>query len=120
MKRVYICAPYAGNGIITDNVREARGYAQKAIEQGCSPFCSHVYFEALGLTEDDRDKVMEMCLEEVRRSDVVWAFEDVLTDGMLREITCAQANDIPVVRLTKDGVRYAYQPWERHEQQRSR
>jgi hypothetical protein len=95
MKRVYICAPYSGDR--KANREKAKGYALLAKDQVHAVFCPHLYYETFMDEDSEREAVIQMCLEEVERSDELWVCGYVLSAGMTAEILTAQRNDVTIV-----------------------
>lgn len=95
MKKVYICSPYRGD--VERNVSNARRYCRLAVDEGCIPIAPHIYFTQFLDDADERQRTtgIEAGIELLLECDEVWVFGEP-TEGMRKEIECAQYNDIPV------------------------
>lgn len=95
LKKVYICAPLRGE--ISANIERSKEYAGYAFECGTAPVVPHFY----ALILDDTDPAQrELGLRAGKMllwfCDEVWAFGDVLSDGMKAEIRLAKQLNIKV------------------------
>jgi hypothetical protein len=106
MRRVYICAPYSGKTTdeVNQNVQNAIEYAIMAKMRGVCVFLPQVHYEKFCDELIERPLIMAQSLEEVRRSDELWAFpfrkgvgDSNYSAGMVLEIEEAFKNDIPVI-----------------------
>jgi hypothetical protein len=96
MKKVYICSPYRGD--VTQNEENARKYCRMAVDDGFLPVAPHIYFTQFLDDADDKQRVMGMSagMQLLMECSELWVF-GAPTEGMLKEIECAEKNFIPVI-----------------------
>ncbi len=95
MKKVYICAPQAGD--VQGNLEKAKRYSEYALRCGAAPVTPHFY--ALCLDDsvpEEREMGMAAGLSLLWFCDEVGVFGDQTTDGMRAEIKLAHNLDIKV------------------------
>ena len=100
MKKVYICAPLAGD--VQGNLEKAKRYSEYALRCGAAPVTPHFY--ALCLNDnvpEEREMGMAAGLSLLWFCDEVWVFGDQTTDGMREEIKLAHNLNIKV-RIIKE------------------
>ena len=88
MKKVYICAPLAGD--VQGNLEKAKRYSEYALRCGAAPVTPHFY--ALCLDDsipEEREMGMAAGLSLLWFCDAVGVFGDQTTDGMRPETKLA-------------------------------
>ena len=100
---VYICSPYRGN--IEKNTASAQAYCRMAVERGCIPIAPHLLFPQFldDSLEEERELGMFMGFVLLSKCRELWAFGDLISDGMEQEIRKAEARGIPVRRFKPSG-----------------
>ncbi len=99
MKLIYVASPYRGD--IEQNTEYAETCCHFVLEQGGIFYCPHLLLPHV-LDENvpsEREMALEIGKEMLLKCDEVWAFGDRISEGMAGEITFAEKNDIPVVRV---------------------
>jgi len=102
MIRVYVAGPYTG-GNTNENVAHAVhfGFGLRAMDDRICPFVPHLYhFAELLAGAQEYDWWMQICLEEVRRSDYLIRL-DGESNGADMEMEEALVNGIPVLEGPK-------------------
>ncbi|WP_304585016.1 DUF7768 domain-containing protein [Acutalibacter muris] len=100
MKKVYICAPLAGD--VQGNLEKAKRYSEYALRCGAAPVTPHFY--ALCLDDsipEEREIGMAAGMSLLWFCDEVWVFSDQTTEGMRAEIKLAHNLNIKV-RIIKE------------------
>jgi len=97
MRRIYICAPYAGD--VEANKAKARIYAWHVLLEGMNPFVPHLYYDNFMVESEEREKIMELCLDELVRCDEVWQCSETVSDGMRNELRHAYQWGIPIIEM---------------------
>ena len=96
MKKVYICAPLAGD--VPGNIERVKEYAAYALKEcGVAPVIPH--FFALILDDgvpSERELGLRAGQSLLWLCDEVWCFGDSITTGMEREIQLARQLNVPV------------------------
>lgn len=71
--------------------------SKQLFRNGYVPIAPHIYFPAFSSEDEQRDQVLDSCLELVRRCDRVLVFAGRgITDGMRGEMAEAIAHSIPI------------------------
>ena len=103
---VYVCSPYRATA--TDektaeaqrrqNIHRAKLASKLVIKMGYMPMTPHLYFPQFldDDNPDERNKGINYGLLWLEQCDEVWAFGEVISEGMAAEITRAKALGIPV------------------------
>lgn len=99
-KAAYICAPYTGD--VEKNKKAAIDFGEMAHEKGFLPIIPHLLFPYLD-DETDRDEAMSMCLEVLKRCDVLLIASDVISSGMKMEIELAKKKGMPIFQFYRLG-----------------
>ena len=98
MKKVYICAPLAGN--IDENIERAIRYTEYALRCGTAPIVPHFYALCL---DDNKPEEREMGkaagLGVLWFCDEMWIFGDEITEGMQAEIRFCQNLNIKTKKI---------------------
>ena len=100
MRMVYICHPLAKPSV-EENIKITRKIVQDIINtEGPSvlPLSPHLYFPQIlddGKSKD-RNFGMEYAMYFLRRSDEVWVYGDVISEGMKKELEEASGLKIPI------------------------
>lgn len=100
MKKVYICAPLAGD--VAGNLEKAKRYSEYALRCGAAPVTPHFY--ALCLDDnipEEREMGMAAGLSLLWFCDEVWVFGNETSEGMAQEIKLAHNLNIKV-RIIKE------------------
>ena len=100
MKKVYICSPYASQGIREENVKKAKRYCKAAIDRGCLPIAPHVFYTQIlsDDIEEERAAGLRLGLELLKECDEIWVFQDNgISEGMKQEIELAKSLEIPII-----------------------
>ncbi len=97
---VYICSPLRGD--IVRNQNKALGYCRFVISKGFIPIATHLIFPQFmdDCDEKDREKAMEMCLENLSRCDELWCFGEKLSEEMAQEMDFAKKYKIKIRLFT--------------------
>ena len=104
MKKVYICAPLAGD--VQENIERAKRYSEYALRCGAAPVTPHFY--ALCLDDsipEEREMGMAAGLSLLWFCDEVWVFGDQTTDGMRSEIKLAHNLNIRVKDIKEHEIK---------------
>ena len=104
MKKVYICAPLAGD--VQGNLEKAKRYSEYALRCGAAPVTPHFY--ALCLDDsipEEREMGMAAGLSLLWFCDEVWVFGDQTTDGMRPEIKLAHNLNIRVKVIKEHEIK---------------
>ena len=104
MKKVYICAPLAGD--VQDNLEKAKRYSEYALRCGAAPVTPHFY--ALCLDDsvpEEREMGMAAGLSLLWFCDEVWVFGDETTEGMAQEIKLAHNLNIKVKTIKEHEIK---------------
>ena len=98
MKKVYICSPYSGRGDVKQNVELARKYCRMAVDDGFLPVAPHIYFTQFLDDKDSSQRTIGTSagMQLLMECSELWVF-GCPTEGMKKEIECAEKNSIPVV-----------------------
>lgn len=109
IKRVYICSPLSPQGRtpeekeadLKQNINIAKQACRFAVQSGCMPYASHLYFTQFLSDFDaaERDLGISLGLAWLMDCDEIWIIGDRISDGMRREIDKAKELDIPVKHL---------------------
>lgn len=99
----YICSPYRGN--VEKNVQNARSYCRIAADRGYIPIAPHLLFPQFldDSLQEERELGMFMGFVLLSKCRELWAFGDLISDGMEQEIRKAEARGIPVRRFKPSG-----------------
>ena len=103
---VYVCSPYRATAADEktaeaqrrQNIHRAKLASKLVIRMGYMPLTPHLYFSQF-LDDDnpeERDKGITYGLQWLEQCDELWAFGEVISEGMAAEITRAKALGIPV------------------------
>ena len=109
MKKVYICSPYASQGIKEQNVKNAVKYCRMAMEKGCLPIAPHVFYTQM-LDDDieaERAAGLALGMEPLKGCDEIWVFGSV-KGGMIAEVQKAGELGIKVVFMLKNGGEWTW------------
>ena len=104
MKKVYICAPLAGD--VQGNLEKAKRYSEYALRCGAAPVTPHFY--ALCLDDsipEEREMGMAAGLSLLWFCDEGWVFGDQTTDGMRAEIKLANNLNIKVKTIKEHEIK---------------
>ena len=104
MKKVYICAPLAGD--VAENLERAKRYSEYALRCGAAPVTPHFY--ALCLHDDvpeERELGMAAGLSLLWFCDEVWVFGDEPTQGMRTEIKLAHNLNIKIKVIKENEIK---------------
>ena len=100
MKKVYICAPLAGD--VQGNLEKAKRYSEYALRCGAAPVTPHFYAMCLNDSiPKEREMGIAAGLSLLWFCDEVWVFGDETTEGMAQEIKLAHNLNIKV-RIIKE------------------
>ena len=102
LKKVYICAPLAGN--IGENLQNVKKYTEYALRCGTAPVVPHFY----ALCLNDNNPIEREIGTRAGQSllwfcDELWVFEDVISKGMQDEIQFCKTMNIRI-RYIKDSA----------------
>lgn len=89
--RIYICAPFRGNGHATqeENIKYALAIEERLIKDGkVIPIATHGMFPRLN-DDDNRELIMDLCKGVLGICDEVWICSRIITPGMAEEIAFA-------------------------------
>lgn len=103
MKKVYICAPLAGD--VAENLERAKRYSEYALRCGAAPVTPHFY--ALCLDDSipkEREMGIAAGLSLLWFCDEVWVFGDETTEGMAQEIKLARNLNIKVKTIKEHEI----------------
>lgn len=104
MKKVYICAPLAGD--VQGNLEKAKRYSEYALRCGAAPVTPHFY--ALCLHDnipEEREMGMAAGLSLLWFCDEIWVFSNQTTDGMRAEIRLAHNLNIKVKVIKEHEIK---------------
>ena len=80
-KKVYICAPLAGN--VKENFINAVAYTEFALKSGVAPVTPHFYAMCLNDSKkEEREIGRSAGMSLVWFCDEMWIFGDVISEGM--------------------------------------
>ena len=100
MKKVYICAPLAGD--VQGNLEKAKRYSEYALRCGAASVTPHFYAMCLNDSiPKEREMGIAAGLSLLWFCDEVWVFGDETTEGMAQEIKLAHNLNIKV-RIIKE------------------
>jgi hypothetical protein len=93
---VYIASPFAGD--TETNIARARGYCRFAVSSDAIPLAPHLHYPQFMDDGDaeQRDLGLRFALILLCKCDELWAFGNLISDGMAREIAKAKNRGIPV------------------------
>lgn len=96
MKLVFICSPYRGD--VDFNVLRARRFCRFAYLCNNLPFAPHLHNTQFldDLTEAEREEGIKLGLEMLKKSDELWVFGGLITEGMEQEIQFAKKHQISI------------------------
>ena len=103
-KLVYIASPLSGD--VETNLDFARQACLYAMAQGATPFAPHLLYPQM-LDDNDpaqRELGMNMGNQMLALCDELWLCGDVISSGMAKERALAEDLDIPVQRISMDGI----------------
>jgi len=95
MKKVYICAPLAGD--VAENLERAKRYSEYALRCGAAPVTPHFY--ALCLDDsipEEREMGIAAGLSLLWFCGEVWVYGDQPTEGMQMEMKLARNLNIRI------------------------
>ena len=106
LHKVFICSPFRGIGNTEEtmqkdyrrNIAVTKAACRYATEQGCVPYCPHLYFPRFLMDEDpqEREIGMIMGLSWLARCDELWVIGRRISEGMEREIAKAKEWNMPI------------------------
>ena len=101
-KIIYICSPYRGN--IPLHVAQAKTMCRFALKKGTIPLAPHLYFPQFMNEEDSTERELALFMGRVLQGKCaeLWAFGDVITEGMRGEIETAKRRRQPVRYFNTD------------------
>ena len=104
MKKVYICAPLAGD--VDENIKKVKRYTRYALICGTAPVVPHFY----GLCLDDnlkneREIGLAAGLSLLWFCDEMWVFGDEITEGMKGEINFCKNLNIKIRKIYENEIR---------------
>ena len=100
MKKVYICAPLAGD--VERNLERVKRYTRYALMCGTAPVVPHFYALCLDDNiEKEREIGIVAGLGMLWFCDELWVFGDEVTEGMCTEINFCRNLIFALKRLTK-------------------
>ena len=103
MKRGYVCAPLGGN--IEENFKKVKTYTAYALRCGTAPVVPHFYAEGLDDNDPkDREIGLAAGMSLLWLCDEVWAFGDVITDGMRAELKFSKNLNIRIRYITEKEI----------------
>ena len=85
---VYICSPYRSDPRM--NVLRARRYCRFAVGKGRIPIAPHLFFPQFLSESAERETAFRMNFELLKLCDEIWVFGDVLSEGMVLELSRAK------------------------------
>jgi hypothetical protein len=95
MRKVYICAPLAGD--VAANIEHAKAYAHFALKCGTAPIVPHFYALLLDDTHpDERALAMRAASALLWICDEIWVFGDTRSPGMGAEMKLAKKAGIRI------------------------
>ena len=103
MKKVYICAPLAGD--VQGNLEKAKRYSEYALRCGAAPVTPHFY--ALCLDDsipEEREMGIAAGLSLLWFCDEVWVFSDQPTEGMQTEMKLARNLNIKIRSINEREI----------------
>ena len=103
-KKVYICAPLAGN--IKENFANAVTYTEFALKSGVAPITPHFYALCLDDSKkDERELGRSAGMSLLWFCDELWVFGDRVSHGMEKEISFAKNLNIRTVYIKESQVK---------------
>ena len=103
MKKVYLCAPLGGD--VTANLEKIRQYCRYALLCGTAPVVPHFYAECLDDNDpNDREIGLAAGMSLLWLCDEVWAFGDVITDGMRAELKFSKNLNIRTRHISEKEI----------------
>lgn len=96
MKLIYVCSPYRGD--TEHNISKAQRHCRFIYTQGGVPIAVHLHNTQF-LDDDipeERQAGLLLGLHMLKRCDELWAFGDVVSEGMEAEIKAATQIGMPI------------------------
>ena len=109
MRLAYISSSYRSisKKQVEANVKKAIEYGKIVKKLGYLPFVPHInIFDIM----EEGDDVMNFCIEHLKHCDVLIVCEEIITEGMKKEITEAFELDIEVLILKERELVKMYNP----------
>ena len=96
MKVVFVCSPY--RGAVEENVALAKRVCRKAVLEGYSVVCPHIFFTEFLDDRDEKEREIGILagLKLLELADEIWVVDGKISSGMAREIARAGELGIPM------------------------
>lgn len=111
--RIYICSPLRPKAStpelakkeLDDNLDRARTACKLVADLGAVPLCSHLFCTQFldDSVAAEREQGRRIGLELLKDADELWCFSELISEGMLAEITEAARLSIPVRMFCETG-----------------
>lgn len=101
MKIIFVSSPLKGD--IKNNIRRAIEYSKFVYKEGHIPLAPHTIFTMFldDNVKEEREDGMKLGIGLLKVCDELWAFGDILSQGMLEEIKIAKEMGIEVRRFNE-------------------
>lgn len=99
---VYICSPFSGD--IKGNTEKAKKYSRFAVDAGAIAFAPHLLLPLYMREDTERELAMFMDMVFLGKCDELWAFGDVISQGMQAEISKAKKKNMIIRYFREDLV----------------
>ncbi|WP_346920771.1 DUF4406 domain-containing protein [Clostridium sp. UBA7339] len=99
---VYICSPFSGD--IKGNTEKAKKYSRFAVDAGAIAFAPHLLLPLYMREDTERELAMFIDMVFLGKCDELWAFGDVISEGMQVEINKAKKKNMTIRYFTEDLV----------------
>ena len=88
------------------NINIAKQACRFAVQSGCMPYASHLYFTQFlsDFDADERELGISLGLAWLTDCDEIWIIGNRISEGMQREITKAKELNIPIKHITVKDI----------------
>jgi len=111
MKYGYICAPYRATCEAEKerNIKRVQQFAKELYKKGILPIFTHGTYEWLPETEENRNKILNLCFKLIDICDIIYVLRkdngkgkvlsEIATSGMIQEIMYAKSKKKKIIYI---------------------
>lgn len=97
---VYICSPFSGD--ISGNIERTKKYSRYAVDSKAIPVAPHLLFPQFMDGDAERELALFMDMVLLGKCEELWAFGELVSEGMSAEIAKAKRKNMKIRYFTED------------------